>query len=54
MEIAARWFTQPWRIAGGSRLLWYARAEAVREAEIKRSHRLAEQQKQAQDMRRKR
>ena len=45
MEAAQRWFTQPWKIVGGSKTLWYARLEAVREAEIKRMHKLQDDAK---------
>ena len=38
MEAARQWFTQPWKMAGGTKLLWYARFEAVREAEVKYMH----------------
>lgn len=36
IEAARQWFTQPWKIAGGTKTLWYARFEAIREAEVKR------------------
>lgn len=38
MEAARQWFTQPWKVAGGTKTLWYARFEAVREAEVKQMH----------------
>ena len=38
MEIAARWYTTPMRLVGGSKLLWYVRMKAVRDCEIRRNH----------------
>lgn len=35
MEIAKQWHTTPMRVVGGSKLLWYVRASAVRDYEIK-------------------
>lgn len=37
LRIAQSLFTQPWKLAGGTRLLWYVRHQAVRDAEISRS-----------------
>lgn len=36
LDIAKTWFTQPYKIGGGSMLLWYVREETRREMEIKR------------------
>ncbi len=38
MEFAARMFLPVWKVTGGTKTLWYARFEAVRDAEIKRAH----------------
>lgn len=45
MEAAQEWYTQPWRVAGGTKTLWYARFEAVREAKIKKMHKLMDEAK---------
>lgn len=41
MEAAEKWHTQPWKVGGGSKLLWFARFEAVRAMEIKRNQKQA-------------
>lgn len=38
MEVAKDWHTTPVRVVGGSKLLWYVRACAVREYQIKGQH----------------
>jgi hypothetical protein len=38
MEIAKQWNITPMKLTGGSKTLWYARACAVRESEIRRNH----------------
>ena len=43
MEAAEKWFTQPWKVVGGSKTLWFARFEAVRDAKIKRNERIRRQ-----------
>lgn len=37
LEIAARWQMPPWKVAGGSKVLWYARTEAVRHYQMQKS-----------------
>lgn len=37
MEAAEKWCVPPYKIAGGSKLLWFARFHAVREMEYKRA-----------------
>jgi len=49
MEIAKEWHTTPMRIVGGSKLLWYVRACAVRESEIKRQHKIERDNKRRLD-----
>jgi hypothetical protein len=38
VEAAEKWHIPPWGVMGGSKTLWFARFEAVRAAEIKRTH----------------
>ena len=35
IEIAKEWNTYPWKLVGGSRLLWYVRFEVLRGARMK-------------------
>ena len=38
-----------WRVAGGTKTLWFARFEAIREAEIKRAHKMKTDRKIARN-----
>lgn len=49
IETAARWYLPPWKVAGGTKTLWYARQDVLRELEIK----LAEKQKREMKRQRK-
>lgn len=40
MEAAQEWNMPPWKVAGGSKTLWFARYEVVREMKIKRADKL--------------
>jgi len=39
LDAAHEWGIPPWKIEGGSKVLWYARFEALRTARIKRVQR---------------
>jgi hypothetical protein len=36
LDIAKRWFMSPVKLAGGTKVLWYAREAYVRDCEVKR------------------
>lgn len=40
MDAAAEWHTQPWKVAGGTKTVWFARYEAVRDARRKKADKL--------------
>jgi hypothetical protein len=45
MEFAARMFVPVWKAVGGTKTLWYARYEAIREAEMKQAHKIKQDAK---------
>jgi hypothetical protein len=40
MDAAARWNLPPWKVGGGSKLLWFVRFREVRDAEIRRADKI--------------
>jgi len=40
MDAAAKWGMPPWKLVGGSKLLWFVRFEAVREMEGRRADKI--------------
>jgi hypothetical protein len=55
LRLAQSLNTQPWKLVGGSRLLWYARAQAVRNSEISRDRkRVQESERKMREMENKR
>jgi hypothetical protein len=40
MEAAREFFLPPWKIGGGTRTLWLARFDALREARIKKGQKV--------------
>jgi len=45
LEIASRWHSSPYKVFGGSKLLWYAREMAVRKCEIKKNEKIERERK---------